>query len=74
MKLLMILYLSGYLVRRSQVVRESLRGFINAMAVLIFISSLILLERIMSTLLCYLHSFWACCSWLEYRLNNSSYG
>jgi cell division protein FtsW len=44
MKLLMILYLSGYLVRRSQAVRESLRGFINAMAVLICISSLILLE------------------------------
>jgi cell division protein FtsW len=44
MKLLMILYLSGYLIRRSQAVRESLHGFINAMAVLIFISSLILLE------------------------------
>jgi cell division protein FtsW len=44
MKLLMILYLSGYLVRRNQAVRESLRGFINAMAVLICISSLILLE------------------------------
>lgn len=44
MKFLMILYLSGYLIRRSQAVRESLHGFINAMAVLIFISSLILLE------------------------------
>lgn len=44
MKLFMILYLSSYLIRRSQEVRESFMGFVKPMLVLIIIASLILLE------------------------------
>ncbi|MDM8545688.1 putative lipid II flippase FtsW [Candidatus Venteria ishoeyi] len=44
MKLFMILYLSGYLVRRSEEVRESVSGFIKPMLVLILITALLLLE------------------------------
>ena len=44
MKLGVILYLSGYLVRRSGQVRDSLAGFVKPVAVLLGISALILLE------------------------------
>ncbi|WP_353571251.1 putative lipid II flippase FtsW [Candidatus Albibeggiatoa sp. nov. BB20] len=44
MKLFMILYLSSYLMRRSQEVRESFMGFVKPMSVLILIASLVLLE------------------------------
>ncbi|MEK7992123.1 MAG: putative lipid II flippase FtsW [Thiotrichaceae bacterium] len=43
-KLFMILYLSSYLIRRSQEVRESFMGFVKPMFVLILIASLLLLE------------------------------
>ena len=44
MKLFTILYLAGYLIRRSQAVRETSRGFLNSMLVLILITGLLLLE------------------------------
>ena len=44
MKLFMVVYMAGYLVRRSTAVRQSLRGFINPMLVLIAASALLLLE------------------------------
>ncbi len=40
----LIIYLAGYLVRRQQEVRESWRGFLKPMAVLFFITLLLLLE------------------------------
>lgn len=43
-KLFMILYLSGYLVRRSDEVRSTWRGFIKPMAIVCLITSLLLLE------------------------------
>ncbi|MCV6636243.1 putative lipid II flippase FtsW [Candidatus Albibeggiatoa sp. nov. NOAA] len=44
MKLFMILYVSSYLIRRSEEVRESFMGFVKPMAVLILIAGLVLLE------------------------------
>jgi cell division protein FtsW len=44
MKLAMIMYLAGYLIRRQDEIRLALKGFFKAMLVLIVISSLILLE------------------------------
>jgi len=43
-KLFMILYLSGYLIRRSQEVRESFWGFIKPMIIVLIITSLLLFE------------------------------
>jgi len=43
-KLFMILYLSGYLIRRSQEVRERFWGFIKPMIIVLIITSLLLLE------------------------------
>ena len=44
MKLLIILYMAGYLIRQAQAVREDWRGFARPMLVLLFISTLLLLE------------------------------
>lgn len=44
MKLCMVLYLAGYLVRRSEEVRTEISGFIKAMSVVIVMSGLVLLE------------------------------
>lgn len=44
MKLFMILYLAGYLVRRGQEVQQAFSGFIKPMIVLIIITGLLLLE------------------------------
>jgi len=44
MKLCMVLYLAGYLVRRSDEVRTEISGFIKAMSVVIVMSGLVLLE------------------------------
>jgi len=43
-KLFMILYLSGYLVRRSDEVRSTWRGFVKPMAIVCLITGLLLLE------------------------------
>jgi cell division protein FtsW len=43
-KLFMILYLAGYLIRRSREVRESFSGFIKPMMIVLVITSLLLLE------------------------------
>lgn len=43
-KACVILYLAGYLVRRQQEVRERFRGFIKPMALLFFVTLLLLLE------------------------------
>jgi cell division protein FtsW len=43
-KLFMILYLAGYLVRRSREVREALSGFIKPMLIISIITGLLLLE------------------------------
>jgi len=43
-KLFMILYLSGYLIRRSQEVRKRFWGFIKPMIIVLIITSLLLLE------------------------------
>lgn len=44
MKLFMILYLAGYLIRRGEEVRQALSGFAKPMLVLLLITSLLLLE------------------------------
>lgn len=44
MKLFVVLYLAGYLVRRSDEVRANVSGFVKAMLVVIVISGLVLLE------------------------------
>ncbi|MDM8567291.1 putative lipid II flippase FtsW [Candidatus Halobeggiatoa sp. HSG11] len=44
MKLFMVLYLAGYLVRRSAEVREALSGFLKPIALVCIITSLLLLE------------------------------
>ncbi len=44
MKLFIVLYLSGYLVRRSEEVREALSGFLKPIAIVCIITSLLLLE------------------------------
>jgi len=44
MKLFMILYLSGYLIRRGEEVRQALSGFAKPMLVLLVITGLLLLE------------------------------
>ncbi|MCK5876436.1 MAG: putative lipid II flippase FtsW [Candidatus Marithrix sp.] len=44
MKLFMVLYLAGYLVRRGEEVREALSGFLKPIALVCIITSLLLLE------------------------------
>ncbi|MCP4698336.1 MAG: putative lipid II flippase FtsW [Gammaproteobacteria bacterium] len=44
MKLFMVLYLAGYLVRRSAEVREAASGFVKPLSVLVLITALFLLE------------------------------
>ncbi|ALG69068.1 putative lipid II flippase FtsW [Beggiatoa leptomitoformis] len=44
MKLFMILFVSGYLIRRSHEVQESLSGFVKPMAIVCIITGLLLLE------------------------------
>ncbi|HHB92687.1 MAG TPA: putative lipid II flippase FtsW [Thioploca sp.] len=44
MKLFIVLYLAGYLVRRSKEVREALSGFLKPIAIVCIITSLLLLE------------------------------
>ncbi|MBE9561503.1 MAG: putative lipid II flippase FtsW [Proteobacteria bacterium] len=44
MKLFMVVYLAGYLVRRSEEVREALSGFLKPIALVCVITSLLLLE------------------------------
>ncbi len=44
MKLFMLLYLAGYLIRRGEEVRQAFSGFIKPMLVLLLVTSLLLLE------------------------------
>lgn len=43
-KIFVVLYLSGYLVRRASEVRESLKGFFKPVAILVLIAALLLME------------------------------